>query len=216
MSESLGDAARRLQAIFDAHPADAAEAEKSSAPPANADDLLDAGFPRRHVAQLGRGLHGPALAKARELWPRLAGGDALIILAGDRGPGKTQMATWWAAQRLAAGQSSGRYVKCADLIGEIKATWHDGGRRSGTAQDVLRKYRRAPYLVIDEFHERGGSEWEGRCLVNLLDHRYDDMLATILIVNASAAKIAGEIHASIVSRARETGGLVVCDWEGYR
>lgn len=178
--------------------------------------LLGAGFPARHVRQLGAGLHGPSLAKARELWPRLAGGDALFLLTGDRGPGKTQMAAWWAGERVRAGQSAGRYVKCADLLGEIKATWHEGGRRVGTEHDVLRKYRRAPYLVIDEFHERGGSDWENRCLVNLLDHRYDDMLATVLIANFAESKVAEAIPASVISRAQQTGGLVVCDWRGYR
>lgn len=214
MAETLSPPARRMRALLATLPATGEPAQAAACGGEKA--LLEAGFPRRHVAQLGRGLHGPSLAKARELWPRLAGGDALMILTGDRGPGKTQMAAWWASRRVEAGNSPGRYVKCADLLGEIKATWHDGGRRTGTAQDVLRKYRRAPYLVIDEFHKRGGSDWECRCLVNLLDHRYDDMLATVLIVNATAAKIDAEIHPGILSRARQTGGLVVCDWPGYR
>ena len=194
--------------------------EDGELPPAEREDisakLRDAGFPERHIRKLAEGLHGPGLQKAAELLPRLLAGDALLFLLGDRGPGKTQIATWWASQRKQSGKSAGRYIKCADLIGEIKATWHDGGKRIGTEQDVLQKYRKAKYLVIDEFHERGGSEWESRCLVNLLDHRYDDMLATVLIANMTEAQAVKEINPSILSRANQTGGMVICDWPSYR
>lgn len=215
----LSSPARRMRDLLAALPLPVAD-DAPAPPPAPggsvAARLLAAGFPRRHVERLSQGLHGASLDKARELWPRLARGDALLILAGDRGPGKTQMATWWAARWIEEGRPPGRYVKCADLIGGIKATWRDGGRHASTAEEVLRRYRRAPYLVIDEFHERGGSDWECRCLVNLLDHRYDDMLATVLIVNTAAEKVGEGIHPGILSRARETGGLVVCGWAGYR
>lgn len=178
--------------------------------------LRTAGFPERHIRKLADGLHGPGLDKARELLPRIASGDALMLLIGDRGPGKTQIATWWAAQRCAAGRAPGKYLKCADLIGEIKATWHDGGRSVGTESDVLRKYRRTKFLVIDEFHERGGSDWESRCLVNIIDHRYDAMLATVLIANLTEDQAARDINPSIISRANHTGGVVLCDWPSYR
>lgn len=178
--------------------------------------LLQKGFPKRHVAQLGDGLQGPCLTRADELMSRVESGDALLILVGTRGPGKTQMATYWAGKLVLGGSNSVRYIKCADLIGEIKATWHDGGSKVGTEQDVLRKYRNVKYLVIDEFHERGGSDWESRCLVNLIDHRYDDMLATVLIANLSPDEAKKQINPSIIDRANQTGGLIVCDWKSYR
>jgi DNA replication protein DnaC len=126
------------------------------------------------------------------------------------------MATWLAAQRTAAGKGPGRYVKCADLIGKIKATWKDGGKSIDTENDIIRRYRETRFLVIDEFHERGSSDWESRCLTNLLDHRYDEMLATIIIANLSPEKAALEINPSILSRAQQTGGMVICDWSSYR
>lgn len=178
--------------------------------------LRESGFPERHIRQLASGLHGPGAERAQILLPRVMSGDTMLLLIGDRGPGKTQMATWWAAQRIAGGLSPGRYIKCADLIGEIKATWHDGGRSIGTEQDVLRKYHRTKFLVIDEFHERGGSDWESRCLVNIIDHRYDAMLATILIANLTEDQAGKEINPSILSRANQTGGVVLCDWPSYR
>jgi DNA replication protein DnaC len=178
--------------------------------------LADRGFPARHRRRLQEGLHGPGMEKAAELLPKILAGDCLLLLLGDRGPGKTQMATWWAAERMRAGKLPGWYRKTADLISEIKVTWNAGGRSVGTEDDVLKKYRTAGFLVLDEFHERGSSDWEARTLTNIIDHRYDNMLATVIIANMSEKEVRAQISQSIVSRAEETGGMVICDWQSYR
>lgn len=192
----------------------AAEPNEVSKP--RVDDMLaERGFPARHRAHLPT-MHGPSLDCAKKYLPRILAGDSLFLLVGDRGPGKTQMATWWAAQRILAGKHVGWYRKTADLITEIKTTWADGGKSVGTESDILKKYRQAAYLVLDEFHERGSSEWEARTLINILDHRYDSMLVTVLIANLTEKQVRAEINPSILSRAEETGGLLVCDWPSYR
>lgn len=173
------------------------------------------GYPLRHREHLGM-MRGPSLEKARALLTRITGGDCLLLLVGDRGPGKTQMATYWGAQRLRNGQSCGWYRKTVDLISEIKQTWGDGGKAWGTEADILRKYRSTPFLILDEFHERGESDWEGRTLVNIIDHRYDAMLATVLIANMAPNEVRFKVNPSIVSRAEETGGLIECAWSSYR
>lgn len=186
-------------------------------PPENFDEKLkESGFPKRARLQLKEGMHGPGLAKATELRDIVMAGDCLLLLVGARGPGKTQMATWWALERARAGKAIGYYRKTADLITEIKTTWSDGGKFVDTEQDILKKYRRAAYLVLDEFHEKGSSDWEARTLINILDHRYDNMLATVIIANLTPEEVKQQINPSIVSRAEETGGLVVCDWPSYR
>jgi len=177
--------------------------------------LESGGYPLRHRKQL-TAMFGPSLEMAQKHLPKILKGDALLILVGDRGPGKTQISTWWAAQRTLHDKSSGRYVKCADIISEIKSTWHDGGKSIGTENDVLRKYRSTSFLVIDEFHERGASEWEARTLINLLDHRYDDMKATVLIANIAVQKLEEAINKSIIDRANQTGGVIECNWPSYR
>jgi DNA replication protein DnaC len=191
--------------------------EKKGPPHSEIDAILEQrGFPARHRARLREGLHGPGLEKAKELLPKIIGGNCLLLLIGDRGPGKTQIATWWAAERVRAGKFAGWYRKTVDLISEIKVTWNAGGKSIGTEDDILKKYRSAAFLVLDEFHERGSSEWEARTLTNIIDHRYDSMRATVLIANMTAAQAQAQIHPSILSRAEETGGVVRCDWASYR
>jgi chromosomal replication initiation ATPase DnaA len=180
-------------------------------------ELEKAGFPKRHRERLAEGpLTGPARENAESLKGKVLGGDCIIVLCGNRGPGKTQMATWWAAVRSFKGKPCGRYVKLVDLIADIKSTWHDGGKKVGTEQDILRKYKTTKFLVIDEVQELSGSTWEDRVLTNILDHRYDEMLATVLIANVPEKDARRVFGPSILDRATETGGVVACDWESYR
>lgn len=176
--------------------------------------LETAKFPERHRHRTE--LCGPGLLQCDRLWPKVKSGDCLILLLGNRGSGKTQIATEWARRRISSKLSAGRYVKCADLIGEIKSTWHDGGKSLGTENDVLRRFYEVKYLVIDEFHEAGASDWESRTLINIIDHRYDAMLSTVIIANLSREEASNKLNPSLRDRANETGGMVFCNWESYR
>ena len=178
-----------------------------------ASDLLRLGYPSRAVERLDS-MFGPGLDKANELLPMVIAGDCILILFGDRGPGKTQMATRWAFERGMKGKSVGRYIKTFDVLAKIKDSWGEKGRSEA---DVLKSYQKTPFLVLDEFQERSDRDWDNRTLVNILDHRYDERLTTILIANLATKKDCIErIPASIISRAEEVGGLVPCDWPSYR
>jgi len=174
--------------------------------------MMECGYPQRHVERLAERLHGPALEKARELSGRVVAGDCLMLLLGDRGPGKTQMATCWALDRLRAGKFCGRYVKLYDLLIDIKGTWHG----KGSEETALDRYRRPGYLVIDEAHEMRGHEFEHQYLTNIIDHRYDDRKATVIIANLSRADAESNMPASVISRCNEIGGVIDCDWPSYR
>lgn len=219
MTESIDEITRRtverLELAAEQAPR-CGDPEAEQKPDPGVKELIRCGFPLRHVERLSDGLHGPGLAMMLRHRDKIVKGDALLVLIGDRGPGKTQIATAWASERHQAGKAVGRYIKCADLISEIKATWSDGGKFVGTEHDVLVKYRRTGYLTIDEFHEKGASDWEARTLINLIDHRYDDMKATVLIANVKAGEETSIVNSSIIDRANQTGGVIVCDWPSYR
>lgn len=180
--------------------------------------LKAAGYPHRQILKLSE-MHGPGLVAAKEIKPRLTGkSDGLVFLIGDRGPGKTQIATWIGSERLTMGQSCGFYRKALDLWQEIRATWRDASAQS--ENEVLAKYRKIPFLVIDEAQERGDTEndrqWCDRMFTHLLDHRYDLMLPTLLAGNLTFEKYDEVIPASVRSRVSEAGGVKVCDWASYR
>lgn len=179
--------------------------------------LAAAGYPERAIAGLA-GMRGPGMAFAEANRDKLAARDSLAFLIGHRGPGKTQIATYFAAQRYLGGQSCGLYRKALDLWSEIKATWRSGAPES--EDTVVRRFRRCAFLVIDEAQERGDTEadrlWCDRMLAHLIDHRYDALLPTLLVANLDVRGYESTIPASVRSRVGECGGVKVCDWPSYR
>lgn len=147
---------------------------------------------------------GRAAQTARQLLPVIAAGG-IVVLCGDRGTGKTVMATWIAGQLRA-----GLYTKAYDLFAAIKATWDQGSRLS--EQQALERWRKPRFLIIDEAQERSESDWENRTLTNLIDHRYDARKATLIITNQSREQTAHTLGPSIIRRANQTGGVFACDW----
>ena len=170
-------------------------------------------WPNRHRERLGR-MVGASLRKAQSLESAVLA-SGMIVLAGDRGRGKTQMATWLGWRRGQRGLRCGLYAKAFDLFGDVKSTW--GKNAARTEARVIQDYKAAPFLCLDECHERGETDWENRTLRNILDHRYDSMLPTVIIGNwKSDAEIADCLGASITDRITETGGIVWCNWASYR
>src|ERR1700761_3962654 len=178
--------------------------------------LIEAGFPRRHVDALPR-MNGPGLEFAQSIDAAILETGSLFLI-GDRGPGKTQIATWIGAKRIADGKSCGVYRKALDLWSEIKGTWSGDSKTSEA--DVLRRFKCAAFLVIDEAQERGDTEndrqWCDRTFAHIMDHRYDASLPTIICANLDRESFNSTIPASIRSRMSESGGLKVCDWPSYR
>jgi DNA replication protein DnaC len=163
-------------------------------------------------------MFGPGLECAKELLPRLLTPGGIVFLIGDRGPGKTQMATWFAAEMVKDGMTCGLYRKSLDLFGEIRGSWKQGAPKS--EEEVIRTFKKARFLVIDEAQERGDTDsdrqWCDRMITHIIDHRYDSMLSTLIVANLNKQSYETTIPSSIRSRVAECGGVKACDWASYR
>ena len=177
------------------------------------DTLLRKSYPLRCVTFLRRDtLRGPALEKARELWrDYITHEDAIIVLCGKPGTGKTMMATLWALHRLKKGLSCGFYRKTVDLLRELTDTFDTQTKEIA----VLEKYQRTSYLVLDEYMT-AQNHWKNETLTNLLDHRYDNMLTTVIITNTPRDKFISEINPSWFDRIMHCGTILECNWDSYR
>ena len=191
------------------YPGDACDCK----PPVKVIHNLGSTWPERHRRAVET-MHGPGLAKAKELVHALAR-NGMVVLTGDRGRGKTQIATWLAWHRGQNGSKCGIYVKAFDIFTEIKASW--GKQSTDSEAKVMDRYKSAVFLAVDECHERSESDWENRTLRNVLDHRYDACLPTVIIGNWLKPEDIGEsLGASITDRITETGGICECLWQSYR
>lgn len=178
--------------------------------------LIESGFPRRHVEKLNA-MTGPGLEFAQSIGARIIDAGTLFLI-GDRGPGKTQIATWIGSKRIADGKPCGLYRKALDLWGEIRQAWRDTSKAS--EYEMLKRSKSASFLVIDEAQERGDTEadrqWCDRTFSHIIDHRYDAGLPTVICANLTRETFDSTIPASVRSRMSESGGLKVCDWPSYR
>lgn len=139
-------------------------------------------------------------------------------LIGPRGTGKTQIAVNLVLRELHAmrGKDSEdrdqpRYVLASDLFREIRDSFKVGGEMA-----CMKKFTQPRLLVIDEIQERGNTTFEDSALTNIIDHRYGDMLDTLLISNLKREELIGALGNPIASRMTESGGVLECTWPSFR
>lgn len=169
--------------------------------------------PKLHTERLG-GVEGPK--EWHGLLESLAGKvrkGFLVALTGERGTGKTQLAV--NLIHLAAQiPCRCRYIVAAELFRDIRRTFSS---RDENERDVVEKFCEPRLLVIDELHQRAGTEWEHDTLVNIIDARYREMKATLMITNHMESQaFSNMVGDSIASRLLEAGGVITCSWPKFR
>lgn len=136
----------------------------------------------------------------------------MLALLGVRGAGKSQLAAAAVRDHIEAGKS-GRYTQLAwffvDLLDAQEA-------REGARRRVVALYASPAILVIDEAHNRAGTDFERRMLDLLIDIRYSENRSTIFLSNDEPAKFQEALGLSICSRMNETGGIRLCTWRSFR
>ncbi len=141
------------------------------------------------------------------------GSGFILALVGGRGTGKTQMAVELIEQSVGALRYA-RYALAMDFFIKIKATYRkDSNDDEG---DILSQFCGPKLLVVDEIQERAESQWEDRLMTHLINRRYNDVKDTLLISNLNKEEFISSVGSSIASRLNETGGIIVCNWKGFR
>lgn len=169
-------------------------------------------IPARHKCFVDNpvGQWGLELGRLRE---RLIDGF-LAGLLGKRGTGKTQMAVELIRHTTLELGKPAQFCSAMDFFLEIKSTF--GKNSEEDERQVIARFARFELLVMDEFQERGETEWEDRILTHLIDKRYGDQKSTLLIANLGKAEFLKAIGASAKSRMEETGGIIECGWDSFR
>jgi DNA replication protein DnaC len=162
-----------------------------------------------------------ALDKAR----RCTKSGGILLLLGDRGTGKTQLACELA--RLVCRDEPflrelydyggvpllARYARVDEVGMEVREVYQT---KSRTERQALARFIQPRLLVIDECQELPDREWERRLLGNIIDRRYSQTKPTVLIANSDAEAVLKLFGPSVVDRIKEGGGQIVCDWRSFR
>lgn len=141
------------------------------------------------------------------------GSGFLIALIGGRGSGKTQLGVTLmheATEKL----MTARFTSCMGIFMAFKATYRKDAEMSEAK--VLSLFAKPQLLVVDEIGKRGQTDWENGLLFELFNTRYNAMRDTLLTSNQTAAEFQESLGPSLVSRMRETGGVIDCEWPSFR
>lgn len=138
----------------------------------------------------------------------------IYALIGEIGDGKTHLACALINEFCETGRSA-KYLKCADYIRDLRANW-DGGHAGGEAAYEA-AHVRLSLLVLDEWQVRGETVSENNLLLRLIDKRYDDFKATVIIANyPTKEEFEKSIDGRIADRLCDGGGMIICDWPSLR
>jgi DNA replication protein DnaC len=131
----------------------------------------------------------------------------LIAIGGDRGTGKTGMACGLVNAFCDLGRPA-MYRRVADFFDEL-------GSRPWEGKSALRSaYAEPDLLVLDEVQVRDADkQWQDNELTTLIDRRYGENRATVLLSNLKPAAFKTNIGESVVRRLIEEGGMFEATWQ---
>jgi DNA replication protein DnaC len=218
--EKFAESFRERQRIFDALPESEkqairekeAKAEKDAETERVKQILQSSDCPKRQRANREIDRSGKWGLTEQKILSKIGTGF-LICLTGIRGNGKTQLAVEIMRNR-AQNNGHSQFCSAVAFFLRVKATFSK--EASENEQDVIEFFAGTPFLVLDEVGQRSESEWENRLLYELLNRRYNAMSDTLLISNQDIESLEKSLGPSLISRMKETGGIIECDWGSFR
>lgn len=110
------------------------------------------------------------------------------------GSGKSVEGAWrmleWSRlqQRFGKRKNKTIFINTLELLHELKRTYSEKNKMD--EQEVLKKYKDIPLLVLDDFGLTSSTEWAYQMLYIIINWRYTHLLPTIYTSNHSLEEIA--------------------------
>jgi DNA replication protein DnaC len=124
-----------------------------------------------------------------------------LVLAGQHGCGKTHLAAAIANKREAA-RHPALFVVVPDLLDHLRATFSPSSQVRFDQR--FEEVRRAPLLVLDDLGTESASPWAQEKLYQLLNHRYNAMLPTVITMAQTLEDLHPGLRARISDKERVT------------
>ncbi|QDQ25178.1 hypothetical protein FNU76_01725 [Chitinimonas arctica] len=167
-----------------------------------------------HVTHEGqRRARAFAEAYAEEFAGKHSGRCAVFV--GQTGTDKNHLACGIAMRIMARYQRSAMFTTVSSMIMRIpEAKRFDSEMRQSEA---IALFTYPSLLILDEVGVQSSTDSEARALFDVLNGRYEQRKATILLSNLDVAGVQNAIGPRLFDRLREDGGEVVpFDWAGGR
>ncbi len=127
--------------------------------------------------------------------------EGWLVLLGDYGCGKTHLAAAVANERVARGLPA-LFVVVPDLLDHLRATFSPASTASLDRR--FEEVRSAPLLVLDDLGTQSATPWAQEKLYQLLNHRYNARLPTVITTSLTLEEIDPRLRARILDARRVT------------
>lgn len=138
---------------------------------------------------------------------------ASLIFCGKPGTGKTHIACGIGNALIEAGQRV-VFATVLSAIRSIKETYRQGSECSEA--DAIAALVAPAVLIMDEVGAQTGSEHEKMLMFEIINERYQECRATILISNLTRDELDAYLGDRMMDRFREGGAVVAFDWASHR
>lgn len=117
-----------------------------------------------------------------------------LIFLGDNGCGKTHLAAAIVNYRYKAGKSA-LFVVVPDFLDHLRSTFSPDSKIS--YDQMFESVRNAELLVLDDFGEQAGTPWAQEKLYQVINHRYNARLATVITTSCSLDELENRVSSRL-------------------
>ncbi len=121
--------------------------------------------------------------------------DGWLVLQGVTGCGKTHLAAAIANYRLQAGTPT-LFVVVPDFLDHLRSTFSPESKVS--YDQYFESVKNAPLLILDDFGEQSTTPWAQEKLYQVINHRYNARLATVVTTRCTTDEIDGPVSSRFV------------------
>ena len=121
-------------------------------------------------------------------------GHGWLVLKGGYGAGKTHLAAAIANDRIGRAEPV-LFVVVPDLLDHLRATFAPTSRV--TYDDRFESIRNAPFLILDDLGAQSPTVWAQEKLFQLLNHRYNEQLPTVVTTNRELEEIEPRVRSRV-------------------
>jgi DNA replication protein DnaC len=114
-----------------------------------------------------------------------------LLLSGPFGCGKTHLACAIANYRLSSGHPA-FYIRVADLLDHLRSTFSPTS--DITYDELFERVKSTPLLVLDDFLTQSATPWAKEKLEQLLSHRFNAALPTVVTTDVPLEKFDGRLR----------------------
>lgn len=121
-----------------------------------------------------------------------------LVIAGQTGRGKTRLAAAIGNYCRDAGQDV-MFLVVPDLLDRLRASYSP--QSPGGFDRLFEQVRAVPLLILDDLGSESGTPWADEKLFQLLNHRYNASLPTVITTNAGASDMQERVRTRLTDPA---------------